>query len=80
MKKSIVLTTSLPGDMVNMLSRYAEKFNVPKNKILEEALKLYFDRLKKAEYTRSFRRAAADQEMQTLAEEGLADYLKILDE
>ncbi len=80
MKKSIVLTTSLPGDMVNMLSRYAEKFNVPKNKILEEALKLYFDRLKKAEYTRSFRRAAADQEMKTFAEEGLADYLKILDE
>jgi len=80
MKKSIVLTTSLPGDMVNMLSRYAEKFNVPKNKILEEALKLYFDRLKKAEYTRSFRRAAADPEMKTFAEEGLADYLKILDE
>lgn len=80
MKKSIVLTTSLPDDMVNMLSHYAEKFNVPKNKILEEALKLYFDRLKKAEYTRSFRKAAADPEMQTLAEEGLADYLKILDE
>jgi predicted transcriptional regulator len=79
-KKSIVLTTSLPDDMVHMLSRYAEQFNVPKNKILEEALKLYFDRLKKAEYTRSFRKASADPEMQPLAEEGLADYLKILDE
>lgn len=80
MKKSSVLTTSLPEDMVNMLGRYAEKFNVPKNKILEEALKLYFEKLKKAEYVRSFRKAAEDQEMQFLAEEGMADYLKILDE
>jgi len=80
MKKSIVLTTSLPDEIVNLLSRYAKKFNVPKNKILEEALKLYFDKLKRAEYTRSFRKAAADQEMHDLAEEGLADYLKILDE
>jgi predicted transcriptional regulator len=80
MKKSSVLTTSLPDEMVNMLSRYAEKFNVPKNKILEEALKLYFDKLKKAEYTRSFRKASLDQDMQNLAEDGLAEYLKILDE
>jgi predicted transcriptional regulator len=80
MRKSSVLTTSLPDEMVLMLSTYAEKFNVPKNKILEEALKLYFDRLKKAEYTHSFRKAATDQEMQSLAEEGLADYLNILDE
>ena len=80
MKKSSVITTSLPDELVNMLGRYAEKFNVPKNKILEEALKLYFDMLKKAEYTRSFRKAAADQEMQALAEEGLDDYLKILNE
>ncbi len=80
MKKSSVLTTSLPDDIVNMLSRYAEKFNVPKNKILEEALKIYFEKLKKAEYIRSFRKAAIDPEMQNLAEEGLDDYLKILDE
>ncbi|MBW6461384.1 MAG: hypothetical protein K0B08_12505 [Bacteroidales bacterium] len=80
MKKSSVITTSLPADLVILLGRYAAKFNLPKNKILEEALKLYFDRLKKAEYTCSFRKAAADQEMQSIAEEGLADYLKILDE
>jgi len=80
MKNSIVFTTSLPHELIGMISHYAEKFNVPKNKILEEALQLYFDRLKKAEYTRSFRKAAQNEEMQILAEEGLADYLKILDE
>lgn len=54
MKKSSVLTTSLPAELVG--------------------------KLKKAEYTRSFIKAAANKEMQSLAEEGLADYLKILDE
>ncbi len=80
MKNSTVFTTSLPNELVEMLSQFAERFNVPKNKILEEALKLYFDRLKKAEYMRSFKKAALNEEMQSLAEEGLADYLKILDE
>ncbi len=80
MKNSTVFTTSLPNDLVGTLSQYADKFKVPKNKILEEALQLYFDKLKKAEYTRSFRKAAQNEEMQSLAEEGLADYLKILDE
>jgi predicted transcriptional regulator len=80
MKNSSVFTTSLPNDLVGLLSQYAEKFNVPKNKILEEALKLYFDRLKKAEYIRSFKKAASSKELQSLAEEGLADYLKILEE
>jgi predicted transcriptional regulator len=80
MKNSSVFTTSLPNEMVMMLNQYAEMFNVPKNKILEEALNLYFDKLKKAQYIRSFRKAASNEEMQSLAEEGLADYLKILDE
>jgi len=80
MKNSSVFTTSLPSEMIQMLGQYAEMFNVPKNKILEEALLHYFDRLKKAEYIRSFKKAASDKEMKSLAEEGLADYLKILEE
>jgi predicted transcriptional regulator len=80
MKNSSVFTTSLPNDLIGQLSQYAEKFNVPKNKILEEALQLYFDRLKKAEYVRSFKKAATNEEMHLMAEEGLADYLKILEE
>jgi hypothetical protein len=80
MKNNSVLTTSLPSEIVGQLNEYAEKFNLPKNKILEEALKSYFDRLKKAEYIHSFKRASSNEEMRSLSEEGLADYLKILDE
>ena len=47
---------------------------------MEQALKAYFDRLKQAEYTRSFKKAAGDPEMLSMAEEGMEDYLKILDE
>ena len=47
---------------------------------MEQALRAYFDRLKQAEYGRSFKKAAGDPEMETMAEEGLEDYLKILDE
>jgi len=80
MKGNIVLTTSLPAGLINMIHEYSKKFGVPRNKIMEEALKSYFERLKKAEYKHSFIRASMDGEMQTMAEEGLSDYLKILDE
>lgn len=78
--KPINFTSSLPADLLQMLDLYAQKFNIPKNRIMEQALRAYFEKLKKAEYVRSFKKAAGDTEMQTLAEEGLEDYLKILDE
>ncbi|HRZ21306.1 MAG TPA: hypothetical protein P5184_06535 [Bacteroidales bacterium] len=78
--KSTTFTSSLPSDLIGLLDHYAQKFNVPKNHILEQALKVYFDKLKKAEYIYSFKKAAGDPGMLTMAEEGLADYLKILEE
>ena len=80
MKDSYVSTTSLPTELVGLIKEYSIKFKVPKNRILEEALKAYFERMKKAEYIHSFKKAALDEEIVLMAEEGLADYLKILDE
>jgi len=73
------LTTSLPAGLVERLNEYSRKFNLPKSQILEKALEAYFERIKKAEYIRSFQRAAGDSEVMLMAEEGLEDYLKILD-
>jgi len=78
--KPINFTSSLPSDLLQTLDSYAQKFKVPKNRIMEQALSAYFERLKEAEYQRSFKKAAGDQEMIKMAEEGLEDYLKILDE
>jgi predicted transcriptional regulator len=77
--KPVNFTSSLPSDIMQTLDAYAQKFKIPKNRIMEQALRAYFERLKQAEYTRSFKKAAGDPEMISMAEEGLEDYLKILD-
>jgi hypothetical protein len=74
------ITTSLPSGLVTRLNEYSIKFNIPKSRILEKALEAYFDRIKRAEYIRSFQMAARDSEVSLMAEEGLEDYLKILGE
>jgi len=80
MSKSVNYTSSLPSELLAQVEEYAEKFKVPKNKIIEKSLLAYFENLKKAEYIRSFRKAANEAEIASMAEEGLEDYLKILDE
>ena len=77
--KPVTFTSTLPVEIWQSLETYAHKFKVPRNRIMEQALMAYFDRLKQAEYSRSFKQAAGDAEMTTMAEEGLEDYLKILD-
>jgi predicted transcriptional regulator len=78
--KPVTFTSTLPAETWQSLETYAEKFKVPRNRIMENALRDYFDKLKQAEYTRSFKMAAGDHEMISMAEEGLEDYLKILEE
>lgn len=73
-------TSTLPSDMLEQLNEYALKLNMPKNQLIERALRNYFDKLKKAEYIRSFQRAAQDEEVIALAEEDLEDYLKMVEE
>ena len=53
---------------------------MPKNRIIENSLKAFFENLKRAEYIRSFKKASGDSEIVDMAEEGLEDYLKIIDE
>ena len=79
MKPSATYTSTIPKDLLMILNRYSELFEIPKNKIIEKALRLYFEDLKKAEYVKSFKKASEDGEMLSMAEEGLEDYLKILD-
>lgn len=68
-------TSSLPDDLLKRLSDAAQKLNLPKNRILERTLEVYLDQLTKAEYIRSYKQAATDTDILTLAEEGMAEYL-----
>jgi predicted transcriptional regulator len=73
-------TSSLPPETLDQLDQYAKKLQMPQNRVIEKALNAYFESLKKAEYELSFKKAANDEEMLPLAEEGLDDYLKMLTE
>ncbi|HYF67263.1 MAG TPA: CopG family transcriptional regulator [Ohtaekwangia sp.] len=68
-------TSNLPDDLLMMLSEKAKALSMPKNKLMENALRLYLRHLEKAEYIRSYRQAATDKDILTIAEEGMEDYL-----
>lgn len=71
-------TSSLPDSLLEKLSEKAKVLSLPKNKIIEHALRIYLEHLEKAEYIKSYKNAADDQDILTIAEEGLEDYLSQL--
>ncbi len=72
-------TSTLPDSLLQLLTEKANALSVPKNKLIENALRLYLEHLEKAEYIRSYKQASTDTDIMQLAEEGMEDYLKQLD-
>jgi predicted transcriptional regulator len=73
-------TSTLPDDLLRLLSEKANKLSMPKNKLIENALRLYLEHLEKAEYIKSYRQAAVDMDLLTIAEEGMGDYFRQLED
>ena len=73
-------TSSLPEDILAKLAEKSEQLATPKNKIIERALRIYIDQLEKAEYIKSYKRAAEDLDLLMVAEEGMTDYLTRIEE
>lgn len=73
-------TSTLPDDLLQRLADYAKKLSLPKNKLMENALNLYLDHLKRAEYAKSYRQAAQDEDILIVAEEGMGEYLKQIED
>lgn len=71
-------TSSLPDKLLQELAKTATELKLPKNKLIEKALEYYLDQIKRAQYAKSWQRAAKDPEMLEIAEEGVADYSKML--
>lgn len=69
-------TSSLPDDLLKQLSEVAKEYQLPKNKIIEKALSIYLDQLKRAEYVKSYNKAGKDKEIMQIAQEGMEEYLK----
>jgi len=73
-------TSTLPDSLLQTLSDKAKALSLPKNKLIENALRLYLEHLDKAEYIKSYKLAAEDKDILSIAEEGMEDYLSQLKE
>lgn len=71
-------TSTLPDDLLKELTHAANNLNLPKNKLIEKALRLYLEQLNKAAYIKSYREMGEDADVLTMAEEGMATYAKQL--
>lgn len=72
-------TSTLPDDLLKLLTEKAKALSLPKNRLMENALRLYLEHLDKAEYIKSYKQAAQDDDILAIAEEGMADYLDQLE-
>ena len=70
----------LPEDVLEKLKIQSSKLSVPRNKIIEKALRIYLDQLNRAEYVSSYKKAAKDTDIMSIAEEGMEEYLKQIGE
>lgn len=73
-------TSSLPDDLLQLLADKAKELSVPKNTLIEKALRIYLEQLNRAAYIKSYKQMAADTDTMMIAEEGMTDYLTQLDE
>lgn len=71
-------TSTLPDDLLQLLSEKAKALSLPKNRLMENALRLYLEHLEKAEYIKSYKRASHDADILSITEEGMAEYLSQL--
>lgn len=73
-------TSSLPEDLLALLAEKAETYAIPKNKLIERALRAYLDQLNKAAYLKSYKRMQNDDDVLAVAEEGMNEYYKQLED
>jgi hypothetical protein len=71
-------TSTLPDDLLQSLRERADQLAIPMNKLIEKALRIYLDQFNRAEYVKSYKVAAKDQDIMAIAEEGMEEYLKQL--
>lgn len=72
-------TSSLPDQLLQQLSEAAENLSMPKNKIIEKALTIYLNQIKRREYINSYKEMNSDQDLLNIAAEDMAEYLAQLD-
>jgi hypothetical protein len=72
-------TSTLPDSLMRLLNEKAKELAIPKNKIIEKALSIYLNQVKKAEYIKSYKSLSNNTDILFLAEEGMEDYFTQLE-
>jgi len=78
--KYVTYTSSLPKTVMEELTEYANKNHKKKNEIIAEALLAFLKEKRKEEYAESFIKMKNDPEQKFLAEAGMGDFLKMIEE
>jgi len=76
----ITFTSTLPDDLLEQLNKSAQKLSLPKNKLIEKALRIFLDQLNRAEYVKSYKEAGSDVDLMSIAEEGMQSYFTQLED
>ena len=76
----VTFTSTIPEDLSRQLNEKSRSLSLPKNKLIENALRLYLEYLERAEYIKSYVQAADDADILQMAEEGMNDYLRQLEQ
>jgi ABC-type branched-subunit amino acid transport system substrate-binding protein len=74
-RKTVTYTSTLPNVVMEEMVEYAKKKKISKNKVIEIAVKKLLDEEIKNELRQTFKIALIDKELESMAEEGLSDYL-----
>jgi metal-responsive CopG/Arc/MetJ family transcriptional regulator len=74
MIKMASFNITLPDNLLNDLSKRAIERTVSRDELIAAALINYFEHLDKADYEKSFKRAAGDLENLAISEEGISYY------
>lgn len=76
----ITYSSTLPENLMAELEHYAQKLQLPKNQLIERSVQNYLKQIKRMEYIQSFKRASQENEQLELAEMGLEDFLKSVEQ
>jgi len=68
--------STLPDELLAQLAESAQKLSLPKNKLIEKALRIYLNKLTRVEFIRSYKQMDNDANISDMAKEGMVDYLK----
>lgn len=76
----VTFTSTIPEDLSRQLNEKARSLSLHKNKLIENALRLYLEYLDRSEYIKSYKQAEEDADILQMAEEGMNDYLRQLEQ